>query len=70
MIYGISYKTMIGEKPLRITLYEVDGFIIVYDGTRHLVLSSSDDYDISSHDYAKIKVDSYDYLPLQKSEFA
>ena len=38
MFYDISYKTLIGAKPLRIRLNKIDGFIIVYDGTRYLVL--------------------------------
>ena len=38
LIYDISYKTLIGAKPLRIRLDKVDAFIRVYDGNRLLVL--------------------------------
>ena len=33
----ISYKFLIGTKPLRTRLDKVEGFIRVYDGTRYLV---------------------------------
>ena len=45
LIYDISYKTLIGLKPLRIRLAKIDGFIKVYDGTRYLVLFGSEKYD-------------------------
>ena len=38
LIYDISYKTFMGEKPLRIRCDRIDGFIKVYDGTRYLVI--------------------------------
>ena len=38
MIHNISYKTLIGAKPLCIRLDKVHGFIRVYDGTRYLAL--------------------------------
>ena len=80
----ISYKTLIGPKPLCIRFDKIDGFIRIYDGTRYLVLLSPEKYDaiynrirylislksgityIFSHYYAKIKVDSYDSLPIKK----
>ena len=34
LIYDISYKTLIGAKPLWIRLDKIDPFIKVYDGTR------------------------------------
>ena len=37
LIYNISYKPLIGAKPLRINFDRVDGFIRVYDGTTYLV---------------------------------
>ena len=43
--YGISYKTLIGAKPLRIRFDKVDGFIRVYDGTRYLVWFGPEKYD-------------------------
>ena len=85
MFYNISYKTLIGVKPLRITFNKVDGFIGVYDRIIYLVLSVPEKYDaiynrirylISkksgitygiSHNYARIKIDSHDPLPLQKT---
>ena len=84
MIYDISYKTLIGPKPLRIRFNQIDGFIRVCDGTRSLVLFGPEKYDaiynrirclisqetgityVFSHYYAKIKIDSYDSLPLEK----
>ena len=61
LIYDISYKTLIGPKPLRIRLSKIDGFIRIYDETRYLTLQY-----IFSHYFAKIKVDSYDSLPIEK----
>ena len=85
LIYDISYKTLIGSKPLRIRFDKIDGFIRIYDGTRYLTLFGSEKYDaicdrirylislksgityIFSHYFAKIKVDSYDSLPIEKT---
>ena len=73
---------MILSLHIRIRLNKIDGFIRIYDGTRHLVWFGSEKYDytykgirylislksviinIISHNYAKVKVDSYDSLPL------
>ena len=84
MIYDISYKTLIGSKPLRIRFDKIDGFIRIYDGTRYLTLFDSEKYDtvynkirylvslksgstyIFSQCFMKIKVDSYDSLPIEK----
>ena len=44
-IYKISYKTMIGSKPLRIRFDKTDRFIRVYDGARYLVLFGAEKYD-------------------------
>ena len=38
MIYGVSYKTLIEAKSLRIKFDKVDGFIRVDDGNRYLEL--------------------------------
>ena len=46
LVCGISYRTLIGEKPLCIRFDNVDGFIRVYDGTRYLVLFNSEKYAI------------------------
>ena len=85
LVHNISYKTLIGTKPLRIRFDKTDGFIRVYDGTRYLVLFGAEKYDfiynriryligvksgityVFSHNYAIIKVDSYDSLPLEKT---
>ena len=45
MIYEISYKTLIGSKPLRIRFDKIDGFIRIYDRTRYLTLFGSEKYD-------------------------
>ena len=41
----MSFKTLIGVKPLRIRFDKVDGLIRVYDGTRYLVLFGIEKYD-------------------------
>ena len=82
LIYDISYKTLIDSKPLRIRFDIINEFIRIYDGTRYLTLFGSEQYDaiynrirlslksgityIFSHYLAKIKVDSYDSLPIEK----
>ena len=38
LVYDISYKTLIGAKPLRIRFNEVNGFIRIYDGTKYFLL--------------------------------
>ena len=45
MDYSISYKTLIGSKPLYIRFDEIDGFIRFYNGTRYLVLFGPEKYD-------------------------
>ena len=44
LVCSISYKTLIGAKPLRIRFDKVHGFTRVYDGTRYLVLSDVEKY--------------------------
>ena len=44
LVYDISYKTLIGAKPLRIRFDKVDGFIRIYDRTRYLVLFGTEKY--------------------------
>ena len=77
LIYDISYKTLIGSKPLHISFNKIDGFIriyddpvkhdVVYDRIRYLVsLKSSIKY-IFSHYFVKIKVDCHDSLPIEKT---
>ena len=79
LIYDLSYKSLIGSKPLRIRFDKIDGFIGIYDGTRYLTLSEFEKYDakiryliglnggmtyIFSHYFVKIKVGSYDSSPI------
>ena len=45
LVYKISYKTLIGGKPLLYRFNEVDGHIRVYDGTRYLVLFRPEESD-------------------------
>ena len=45
MIYDISYKTLIGPKPLCIRLDKIDVFIRNYDGSRYLKFLGSEKYD-------------------------
>ena len=45
LIYDISYKILIGAKPLRIRFNKINGFIKVYDGIRHQVLFGPQWYD-------------------------
>ena len=84
LVHNISYKTLFGATPLRISFNKIDGFIKVYDGTRYLVLFRAEKYDIIynrirffvgvksgityiiSHNYAKIKVYSSAFLPLER----
>ena len=67
LVYNISYKSLTDCKPLRIRFDEIDGFITVYDGTRYLINVKSGITYIISHNYATIKVDSYDFAPLEKT---
>ena len=82
LIYETSYKPLIGSKSLRNRFDKKDGFIKVYDGSKYLVLLGPEKYDaiynrtrclinlkstfIFCHYFAKIKVDSYGSLPIEK----
>ena len=44
-IYDISYKTSIGSKPLHIRFDKIHRFIRIFDGSRHLTLFGSENYD-------------------------
>ena len=44
MVYDISYKTLMGAKPLHISFDKINGFIRVYDETRYLVLFGTEIY--------------------------
>ena len=45
LIYGISYKTLIGPKPFQIRINKIGGFIRIYDGTRYSTLFGSEKYE-------------------------
>ena len=84
LLFDVSYKSLIGSKPLLIRFNKIDGIIRIYDRTRHLTLLGNKKYNtiynkirylISiksgitctiSHYFAKIKVDSYDSLHIEK----
>ena len=68
---------MTGAKTLRIRFDKTDGFIKIYDKIRHLVIfdysycdkickSKGGISDSISHNFAKIRIDSYDSLPIEK----
>ena len=44
MVYKISYKTLIGTKPLHIRFDQVHGFMRVYDGTRYSIIFETGKY--------------------------
>ena len=44
LIYDISYKTFMDEKPLRIRFNKVHGFIKICDRTRYLILFGPERY--------------------------
>ena len=46
LIYDISYKTLIGAKPLRIRFGKINGFIRIYDVNRYLTLFDCEKYDV------------------------
>ena len=46
LVYNISCKTLIGAKPLYVSLDKVNEFIITYDGTRYFVLFEPEKYDV------------------------
>ena len=62
LVYNISYKTLIGIKPLRIRFDKVNRFYRVYDGTIYLVLFCPEKYDATCN---RIR-----YLISQKSGIA
>ena len=83
LIYGISYKTLIGPKPSRINFDKIYWIIRIYDGTKYFLCGSekydaiynriryllslkSSIADVFSHYHTKVKVDSYDSLPIKK----
>ena len=79
-------KILIDSKPLRIRFDKIDGFIRVgsrnlvlfgrgkhdsiYNRIRYIISAKSDITYITFHSYAKIKVNLYNSLPLEKSNFS
>ena len=59
--------TTFHTKSLRDRFDKINGFIKLYDGTRYLGFIDPENYDAISHNYARIKVDSHDSLPPQKT---
>ena len=45
LIYDISYKTLIGSKPLWIRFDIIDGIIRIYDRSRYWILFVTEKYD-------------------------
>ena len=45
LVYNISYITLNGAKPLRISFNKLEGFLKIYDGTRNSVLFGTEIYD-------------------------
>ena len=45
MIYDVSYKILIGSKPLRIRFDKMDRIIKTYDGATYLTLFGTEKYD-------------------------
>ena len=77
----MSYKSFVGEKQLRIWFDKTDGFIKINNGIKYKVLSKYNEiydrirYLISkksgiaksiSHNFARIRIDSYNSLPFEK----
>ena len=62
-----------GEKPFRIWLDKIDRFIKIDDIIKHLVLfkwkserEKSGIKDSINHNFARIRIDSYNSLPMEK----
>ena len=79
LIYDISYKTLIGVKDkvdgsIRVyngtrylVLFGTEKYNAIYNRIRYLISEKSDITFVFSHNYAKIKIGSYDSLPLVKT---
>ena len=75
LIYDISCKTSTGAEPLCIKYDEIDGFIKIRDIIQNLVLFDHGWFqkicdqitDSINHNFAKIIIDSYNYLPIEKT---
>ena len=82
LIDDVSCNTLIGAKPLHIMFYKLGRFIrdnnwtksivlfgldAIFDRLRYFIGSKKRHYIYFSHNYAKIKIDSDDNLPLEKT---
>ena len=79
-IYDILYKTSMGAKALCIRFDKVDGIIKIHNKIRYLALSDysycdnikylvSEKSGIAesiNNNFGRIRIDSYDYLPIEK----
>ena len=81
LIYNISYKTFMGEKPSDIWFNKIDGFIKidnvvrylgllkfneVYERIKFLIGEKSGITDSINYNFARIRIDSYNSLPIEK----
>ena len=81
LVYQILYKTFMVKKSMHIRFDKIDAFIKIYDGIIYLVLLEySDIYDKIKYlrsgksgitdnidrNFARIRIDSYNYLPVEK----
>ena len=83
LVYNIQYKRLIKPLRITfnkidgfIKVYDGTKYLVlfgnekcdyIYNGIRYLRSLKSDITDVISHKYAKIKVDSYNSLPLEKA---
>ena len=81
LVYQILYKTFMVKKSMHIRFDKIDAFIKIYDGIIYLVLLEySDIYDKIKYlrsgksgitdnidrNFARIRIDSYNYLHVEK----
>ena len=72
LIYDISYKSSRNAKPLLIRFNKIDGFIKTHNGFRclvhlkYLISEKSGIKDSINHNFGKIRIDSYNSLPIEK----
>ena len=73
--FNISYKTLIDPKPYKtlidpktryFKLFTLEEYETIFCRIRFLISEKSDITYILSHYFPKLKVDSYDFLPIEK----
>ena len=62
LVCNISYKTMLGSKPLGISFNKIGKFIKVYDPTRYLVLFDPEKYDVIYNRIRNFKSKKWNYI--------